>query len=545
MRPAGHWSYVDAQLKPVVDVPAPLASAQTGRETRCNSSSPPSAARSASTAARGRHREPAPCPAGAAACARLVRRRLPRLPAPRHLAGAGLRRHGRDAVRAPGGRPGAPARDAVGARRRAAPEVGDHRGHPRADPRQQRARAGQQPHGVRRVRRPRPDRRVDARDRRPAAGPGALARRHVGGRADLRADPFRLPRQGRVAAGERRAHRARPSRHRGGARPAARVRALAGQRARPSPPTCSATSTATATVSTGSRRTTTRVLRGTDGHQSTVRDVAGNSITLSNDPQSEAHNGQDLQLGLDSEVQYWAEQAIAQGVATAQAASGTLIMMDTKTGLIKAWAQAPTYNANSYWTSPVANFRDLAVANVYEPGSVREGGHLRRRAQRQRHHARVHLQRGPDHHRRRHHPRLGRARPRQDHHADRPRRLAEQRRHQGRPADGRERLLQQHARLRRRRADRRRPLRRAERAAARTGQAGRRSTSPRPRSASACRSRRSRCSRPSTRSPTAACGCSRTPSSRSSTRATGKAAGGRADHAAGHLGRPRRRRSRR
>ncbi len=41
------------------------------------------------------------------------------------------------------------------------------------------------------------------------------------------------------------------------------------------------------------------VLRGTDGHQSTVRDVAGNSITLSSDPQSDAHNGQDLQLGLE------------------------------------------------------------------------------------------------------------------------------------------------------------------------------------------------------------------------------------------------------
>ncbi|MDQ2961526.1 MAG: penicillin-binding protein 2, partial [Candidatus Dormibacteraeota bacterium] len=112
------------------------------------------------------------------------------------------------------------------------------------------------------------------------------------------------------------------------------------------------------------------VLRGTDGHQSTVRDVAGNSITLSNDPQSAARNGDDLQLGLDSEVQYWAEQAIAQAVATAQAASGTLIMMDTKTGLIRAWAQAPTYDANTYSTSPIADFRDLAVANVYEPGSV-------------------------------------------------------------------------------------------------------------------------------------------------------------------------------
>lgn len=112
------------------------------------------------------------------------------------------------------------------------------------------------------------------------------------------------------------------------------------------------------------------VLHGSDGRQSTVRDVAGNSITLSNDPQADARNGNDLQLGLDSQVQYWAEQALAQGVATAQASSGTLIMMDTKSGTIKGWAQAPTYDANSYWASPIARFRDLAVANVYEPGSV-------------------------------------------------------------------------------------------------------------------------------------------------------------------------------
>jgi cell division protein FtsI/penicillin-binding protein 2 len=114
------------------------------------------------------------------------------------------------------------------------------------------------------------------------------------------------------------------------------------------------------------------VLQGTNGHQSTVRDVAGNSITLSNDPASQAHNGQDLQLGLDSQIQYWAEQAIAQGVATAQAASGTLIMMDTKTGAIRAWAQAPTYNANAYSAAPISSFRDLAVANLYEPGSVQK-----------------------------------------------------------------------------------------------------------------------------------------------------------------------------
>ncbi len=32
MRPAGHWSYVDAQLKPVVDLPAPLLATQPGSD---------------------------------------------------------------------------------------------------------------------------------------------------------------------------------------------------------------------------------------------------------------------------------------------------------------------------------------------------------------------------------------------------------------------------------------------------------------------------------------------------------------------------------
>jgi hypothetical protein len=32
MRPAGHWSYVDAQLKPVVDLPAPLLATAPGSD---------------------------------------------------------------------------------------------------------------------------------------------------------------------------------------------------------------------------------------------------------------------------------------------------------------------------------------------------------------------------------------------------------------------------------------------------------------------------------------------------------------------------------
>jgi len=44
--------------------------------------------------------------------------------------------------------------------------------------------------------------------------------------------------------------------------------------------------------------------------------------------------------------------------------------MDPHTGSIRAWAQYPTYDANSYGQSDIANFRDLAVSQPYEPGSV-------------------------------------------------------------------------------------------------------------------------------------------------------------------------------
>ena len=112
------------------------------------------------------------------------------------------------------------------------------------------------------------------------------------------------------------------------------------------------------------------ILQGSDGTESTIRDLAGNSIVLSHQSGTQARNGQNLELGLDSQVQYWAEQAIAKGVTDAQAGSGELLVMDAKTGSIRAWAQYPTYNANSYATSDVANFRDRAIADLYEPGSV-------------------------------------------------------------------------------------------------------------------------------------------------------------------------------
>ncbi|MFN2582613.1 MAG: peptidoglycan D,D-transpeptidase FtsI family protein [Candidatus Dormibacteria bacterium] len=113
-----------------------------------------------------------------------------------------------------------------------------------------------------------------------------------------------------------------------------------------------------------------KVLSGEAGHESTLTDLLGNSIVLSGEQRVDAHDGSNLQLGLDSQLQYWAELALAKGVADTGSASGTLMVMDPHTGSVRAWAQYPTYDGNNYGSSKLSNFLDMAVSAPYEPGSV-------------------------------------------------------------------------------------------------------------------------------------------------------------------------------
>ncbi len=112
------------------------------------------------------------------------------------------------------------------------------------------------------------------------------------------------------------------------------------------------------------------ILSGVNGRESTLTDVNGNAIVLGRQQRVPAKNGHNLKLGLDSQIQYDAEIAIADGVNSTKATSGTLMVMDTKTGSIRAWAQYPSYNAGAFGSADVADFRDLAVSQPYEPGSV-------------------------------------------------------------------------------------------------------------------------------------------------------------------------------
>ena len=113
-----------------------------------------------------------------------------------------------------------------------------------------------------------------------------------------------------------------------------------------------------------------KVLAGQDGFEATVRDLANQPIVLSDRQRRDPVNGATLQLSLDGTIQVVAERALADGVQKYQAESGSLIIMEPATGRIVAWADAPSYDANDFATTPTAQFMDPIASGLYEPGSV-------------------------------------------------------------------------------------------------------------------------------------------------------------------------------
>src|SRR6266699_2947138 len=97
-------------------------------------------------------------------------------------------------------------------------------------------------------------------------------------------------------------------------------------------------------------------LAGTPGYISSYRDLANREIVLGTHTHQDPVNGSDLVLSLDANVQYQAEQALADGIKYAKAESGSVLIMDPTTGGIVAWADYPSYDAN--------NFNDTGYVNV-------------------------------------------------------------------------------------------------------------------------------------------------------------------------------------
>ena len=110
-------------------------------------------------------------------------------------------------------------------------------------------------------------------------------------------------------------------------------------------------------------------LSGESGQRRIVRDRNGREIA-GMDVIKPAVAGKDLRLSIDRQLQYFANRALQEAVSENEAESGSIVIMDVKSGEIMAMANYPTYNPNDLADRVGGNQRNRSVTDVFEPGST-------------------------------------------------------------------------------------------------------------------------------------------------------------------------------
>jgi cell division protein FtsI/penicillin-binding protein 2 len=112
-------------------------------------------------------------------------------------------------------------------------------------------------------------------------------------------------------------------------------------------------------------------LRGFTGKVRLEKDSIGNLLGESGSIKGE--DGNTYELTIDRNIQYFAEQQLAEEVTRSEAKGGTVIIMDPKTGEIQAMASYPTYDPNVFRSiakDQIGLFDNPAISKQWEPGSI-------------------------------------------------------------------------------------------------------------------------------------------------------------------------------
>ena len=112
------------------------------------------------------------------------------------------------------------------------------------------------------------------------------------------------------------------------------------------------------------------VLAGKDGTQTAQFDGSGRMIPTGLEQIVPAVSGQDVQLTLDRDLQWYAQQMLSAKIAETQAVNGSVVVMDPQTGEVLAMATGPTFNPDDRSQTSAEDLRNPAIQDAYEPGSV-------------------------------------------------------------------------------------------------------------------------------------------------------------------------------
>ncbi len=110
-------------------------------------------------------------------------------------------------------------------------------------------------------------------------------------------------------------------------------------------------------------------LSGEPGAKRVVKDgrrhIVGNVENIRS-----AHPGKALALSIDRRIQYLAYRELKAAVKQHHARSGSIVVLDSRSGEVLALANQPAYNPNNRRHLNAASLRNRAITDVFEPGST-------------------------------------------------------------------------------------------------------------------------------------------------------------------------------
>ena len=120
------------------------------------------------------------------------------------------------------------------------------------------------------------------------------------------------------------------------------------------------------------------LLAGKPGSFTAETDLQGNPLVVGADDEQPAVSGANLTLTIDSSVEYMVQNALANVVKQLQAESGTVVVINARTGAVVAMAGVSTFDPNNYGKYATQMgclnseqvYFNPALYCAYEPGST-------------------------------------------------------------------------------------------------------------------------------------------------------------------------------
>jgi cell division protein FtsI (penicillin-binding protein 3) len=110
-------------------------------------------------------------------------------------------------------------------------------------------------------------------------------------------------------------------------------------------------------------------LAGRTGSRRVIKDRLGR-IVEDVGQQVPPVDGKDLQLSIDSKIQFFAYQQLREAVQQNKAKAGSVVVLDAHTGELLALANYPSYNPGKRQNLTGGQLRNRALTDTFEPGST-------------------------------------------------------------------------------------------------------------------------------------------------------------------------------